>query len=239
MDKENIDPAVDSAVGQKRVFKFKFKPLTSQFTAVDSKATVSIPSNGKSVVEEKSTSKAALPNDGVPNNVGSRGFVGKAMGDSDSSDDENDESLRVRRQLEAERLKKNPDFDPFDPKFYVVQYTRSGKPYRKSTKPYWAWAANTYGYLRYQTPPKKKAKVVDNGLVNGPNDSGSDDDGDELGLHTIAFPMTVKSLKDDIAREMAKDGKFEKSVNEVFRERYYIELPYCRWCDTRPCACYV
>ncbi len=237
MDKENVDPAVDGQLEKKRVFNFKFKPLSSKFMGNNSK---SVDSGEKSLGKVESTSKAAcdLPVDGVPNNVGSRGFLGKAIADSDSSEDENDESRRVRKKLEAERLRKNPEFDAFDPKFYKVQYTRSGKPYCKSTKPYWAWAANTYGYLRYSEPPKKKARVVDNGLVNGSLEAGSDDE-DDLGLHTIAFPMTVRSIKEKIASEMAKAGLFQKSVNEIFRERYYIELPYCRWCDTRPCACYV
>ena len=217
MDKENIDPA-------KKKHVFKFKPLSSQFKGVESKKLVVREEKPVDKVESTSTVKhsCALP---------------RYMCDSDSTDDENDESRRVRKKLEAERLLKNPNFNAFDPKFHCIRYTTSGKPYRKSSKPYWAWAANTYGYLRYNKPAQKKVKIANNGLVNG--DSGSGSDEDELGLHTIAFPMTVRAMKEDIAKEMAKEGVFQKSVNDVFRERYYIELPYCRWCDTRPCACYV
>ncbi len=227
MDKENQDP-LDSDAAPKKKYNFKFKALSSKFMPVKSPS--------KAVA---STSKGLVANgsDGVPNNVGSRGFVGKALADSDSSDDENDESRRARKLAEAERLKYNPNFDPFDPKYYVVQYTRSGKPYRKSTKPYVMWAANTFGYLRSKIPPVKKARKDDNGIDNG--EDGSDSDDGELGLRTIAYPAKVDSIKEEIAKELAMGKKFEKNVNEVFRARYYIEIPYCRWCDTRPCACYV
>ncbi len=234
MNKENEVPGVDSDVVKKK-HKFKFKRLSTQFMGSTSDEVVS-PRKALGELDSNRQSVVKHGEDGVPNNIGSRGFLGKAL-ESDSSDDDTDESRRVRKQLEAERLEKNPGFDPFDPKFCVIQYTKSGKPYRKSTKPYWAWAANTYGYLRSNIKAKKRSKKDDNGINNGDIETESDDD--ELGLHTIAFPMTVKSMKDDIARELAKDGKYNKSVTEVFRERYYIELPYCRWCGTRPCECYV
>ena len=234
MDKENEVPGVQLGVVKKKQFKFKRLPAEFMGSSVED---VASPRKPLSEIDANRKAVVKAPMDGVPDNVGSRGFVGKAL-DSDSSDDENDESRRVRKELEAERLRKNPEFDPFDPKFYKIQYTKSGKPYAKSTKPYWAWAANTYGYLRSKTPAKKRVKKDDVELSHGKDDSDSDKE-DELGLHTIAFPLTVKSMKDDIASELSKDGKFDKSVNEVWRERYYIELPYCRWCDTRPCACYV
>ncbi len=232
MNKENEVPGVNLPV-VKRKNKFKFKPLSTQFMGASS-SKVASPRKALGEIDSNAQAVVTLGADGVPNNVGSRKFVGKAMADSDSSDDDNDESRRARKMMEAERLRKDPGFDPFDPKYYCLRFTKSGKPYRKSTKPYWAWAANTYGYLRKNNQPRKRIKK-DEG--NGPEQSNSDED--DLGLHTIAFPLTVKSLKDDIASELLKAGKFDQSVNDVFRERFYIEIPYCRWCDTRPCACFV
>ena len=151
--------------------------------------------------------------------------------DSDS-DDDNDEAGRVRKALEKERALRDPTFDPWDKKYAKVRYTASGKPIVRKTKPFTVWAANTWGYLRKQNPTYKKAVAPDGGdsECNG---------SDELGLHTIAYPADIADIKKDLAKEMQATGEFKKSVNEVFRERYYIEIPYCRWCDTRPCACYV
>ncbi len=224
MEKENQDPSLVSSEGKR--YNFKFKPLSSQFMSAGSPK--------KAVASSSSDRK---PDDGVPNNVGSRGPIGKGCLESESSDDEDRiESVRVRKLLEAERLKRNPKFDPFDPKYYTVRYTKSGKPIKKATKPYSVIAANCYGYLRYQEQPQKKKKNrVDNVVNNG--DDSSDDEG--LGLRTIAFPSLVKKLKSEIADNLKKEGKFSKSVDEAFREKYYIEIPYCRWCDERPCACFV
>ncbi len=155
---------------------------------------------------------------------------------SDSeSDDEDDESARVRKALKLEREQKDPSFDPWDKRYAKVRYTSSGKPIVRATKPYNVWAANHYGYLRHQNPVYKKSKG-DNGFNNGDNQV---DEEDEIGLKTIAFPAVVEDIKKGLLKEMQLNGNFSKSVNEVFREKYYIEIPYCRWCDTRPCACFV
>ncbi len=223
MEKENQDPSPNSHDGKRH--NFKFKPLSSTLRKALSPS--------KPIASSSNVGKG---DDGVPDNVGSRGPIGKGCIESDSSEDEDRiETTRVRKMLEAERLRRNPNFDPFDPKYYVVRYTKSGKPMRKATKPYSVLAANTHGYLRYHEQPRKKEKCVDNGINNGADSSDEDD----LGLRTIAFPSLVKKLKSEIAESLIKEGKFNQSVDEAFRAKYYIELPYCRWCDERPCACFV
>ncbi len=165
---------------------------------------------------------------GVPSNV-----PGKRPPPDDSSEDENDESQRARRLLTS---KLDPSFDHYNPKFYRLRYTSSGKPYAKRTKPYSVWAANTYGYLRKVGSEKPKGGDV----VKNDHDIDEDGDGgDDIGLRTVAYPGLVREKKDALAKEMAEKGCYNKSVNDLFRERYYIEMPYCSWCDFRPCMCYV
>ncbi len=211
MDKENVDPGLCGLKEKSHEKKY--------------------------VMGENSIFKNALSTPGLDPSQLSEGalksLTGPPPSDSDS-DDDNDESARVRKALEAERAKKDPTFDPWDAKFAKVRYTSSGKPIVRKTKPFNVWAANTWGYLRYQDPPAKKAKKED--ANNGDEVATEEDD---IGLHTIAYPELVRSLKEDIAKELQKNGKFELSVNDAFRKKYYIEIPYCRWCDTRPCACFV
>ncbi len=167
---------------------------------------------------------------GVPDNV-----PGKRPPNDDSSEDENDESQRARRMLTS---KLDPAFDQYDPKFYCLRYTSSGKPYRKRSKPYPVFAANSWGYLRKKAPEKPK-EAESTKSTDRPNDEAVDPEIEELGLRTVAYPGVVNDKKRAIAKEMVENGVFHKSVNEVFRERYYVEMPYCAWCDFRPCMCYV
>ncbi len=171
---------------------------------------------------------------GVPDNV-----PGKRRPPSDdSSEDEDDESKRARRLLTS---KLPSTFDKYDPKFYCLRYTSSGKPYRKRTKPYHVFAANSWGYLRKNIPESKMEASRDSeksGPIGEKIDEDSDNE-DEIGLRTIAFPHVVKKIKEKIAKEIAAKGMFSKTVNDVFREQYYIEFPYCTWCEFRPCMCYV
>ncbi len=167
---------------------------------------------------------------GVPENV-----PGRRPPDDESSEDENDETQRARRQLTS---KLDPSFDHYDPKFYCLRFTSSGKPYKKRSKPYSVFAANSWGYLRKKSTSEKTPSEASTN-INRPTDRDDNQEDEELGLRTIAYPGLVNEKKDAIAKEMSEKRIFNKTVNEIFRERYYVELPYCSWCDFRPCMCYV
>ncbi len=210
-DKENCAPNRPSK------FRFKLTPLLT--------GACTSPEKEKPQASEPQASVRPRP-PGVPDNV-----PGKTPPDDDSSDEEC-ESSRARKLI-LDKL--GPDFDQWDPKFCVIRYTKSGKPIRKRTKPYYVMAGHNWGFLRRNEKVKKK-KVGDSSKSDDEIDEKSNDD---LGLHTVAYPHVVKKMKLEIAEELVNAGNFDQTVNEVFRERFYIEMPYCAWCDMRPCLCYV